>query len=145
MSAPEHAADVREWLSRALDDLRWAPHSFAGGFLPQARFGCQQGAEKALKSYLLAHDLSLSRTHSLPTLLAKAATIDPHLSRFEDSATVLDAYYAPTRYADVPVKLDYTSARVQDAIQRARALVDELAGPIESRLAGGDAPQETPA
>ncbi len=54
MSAPEHAADVREWLSRALDDLRWARHSIEGGFLPQACFACQQAAEKALKAYLMA-------------------------------------------------------------------------------------------
>ena len=132
MSAREHDADIREWLSRAQDDLRWAEHSLAGGFLPQACFACQQAAEKALKSFLLACGEGIVRTHSLPSLLDTATDFDADLYQLQDSAIVLDVYYAPTRYADVLVQLDYTPERVQDAIQRARTLVNELALRIES-------------
>jgi len=135
MSAPEHATDVREWLNRALDDLRWARHSLSGGFLPQACFGCQQAVEKTLKAYLLAHDWPLRRTHSLPDLLREAAEFDGEADQFRDSALVLDAYYAPTRYADTPVSLDYTEARVQDAIERTASLVSWFKLRIERRLA----------
>ena len=134
MSAPEHATDVREWLNRALDDLRWARHSLAGGFLPQACFGCQQAVEKTLKAYLLAHDWPLRRTHSLPDLLRLATEFDGEAGQFQDSALVLDAYYAPTRYADALVNLDYTETRVQDAIGRAGALIDWFQQRIEGRL-----------
>ncbi len=82
------------------------------------------------------------RIHSLPALVAEARAIDPQARKFEDSAMVLDAYYAPTRYADAPVKLDYTRLRVQDAIDRSQALVDWLRTQIEARLAGEEAPLE---
>src|SRR5437773_9738541 len=105
MSVPSHAADVREWLRRALDDLRWASHSSSGGFLPQACFACQQAVEKALKAYLLSNEAPLKRTHSLPDLLKGAVEFDREAAQFEDLVLVLDTYYGPTRYADVPVDL----------------------------------------
>lgn len=142
MNAPEHAADVREWLKRAGDDLRWAIHSFGGGFLPQACFACQQAAEKALKAYLLVLDLPLRRTHSLTALVEEIRAVDPDAGVFRDSATVLDVYYAPTRYADVPAELDYTAQRVEDAIERAQALVEWLQVRIEERLTRDSAGSE---
>ena len=87
MSAPQHPADVREWLRRALDDLRWAEHSRQGGFLPQACFCCQQAAEKAPKAYALAWDLPLKRTHSLPELLKDVRGVDVEVDEFRDTVT----------------------------------------------------------
>jgi len=134
MSAPEHATDVRDWLRRALDDLRWARHSLNGGFLPQACFGCQQAVEKTLKSFLLAYDRPPRRIHSLPDLLKEAAEFDRDADQFQDSVLVLDAYYTPTRYADTPVAVDYTETRVRDAIERAITIVQWFEARIERRL-----------
>ncbi len=135
MSAPDHAVDVRGWLSRALDDLRWARHSYQGGFLPQACFACQQAVEKALKALLLAHDKPLRRTHSLPELLRLTCQVSAAVDRFVESAAVLDAYYAPTRYADALQEVEYTKERVEDALVRAGEIMDYLRPEIEARLA----------
>ena len=136
MSAPEHVADVREWINRALDDVRWAQHSLQGGFFPQTCFACQQAAEKAVKAFCLASGGPLRRTHSLPDLLRDAVKFDEQASQFEDSALVLDAYYAPTRYADTPAIVDYTERRAQDAIERATAIVEWCQTRIEHILTG---------
>jgi HEPN domain-containing protein len=135
MSALEHPADVREWLNRALDDARWAQYSFEGEFLPQACFACQQAVEKALKAFLLVNGAELRRIHSLPDLLRDAAQFDAEATQFDDSALVLDAYYSPTRYADTLVELDYTEARVQDALERTRLMLEWLRQRIEAQLA----------
>ena len=134
MSAPEHQVDVREWLSRALEDLRWARYSFEGQFLLHACFGCQQAVEKALKALLLAYDQPLERTHSLPKLRQRCEPFVPELASFADSLTVLDVYYAPTRYADVAQDIDYTEERVEDALARAQQIMQFLQPKVEARL-----------
>jgi HEPN domain-containing protein len=134
MSAPEHKVDVREWLRRALEDIRWAHYAYEGHFLLQACFGCQQAAEKALKALLLAYNQPLERTHSLPRLLELCEPFVPDLNQFGDSLTVLDVYYAPTRYADVAHEIDYTEERVLDALARAEEVVQFLQQRIEARL-----------
>ncbi len=136
MTAPKHPVDVREWLKRAVDDLGWARHSYQGGFLPQACFACQQAAEKALKALLLVNDQPLRRTHSLPALLQLCLRFSAGLERFSDSVSVLDVYYAPTRYADVMDEMDYTETRTEDAIHRTEEMVGFLRGEIETRLEG---------
>jgi HEPN domain-containing protein len=47
---PEMAAEVREWLERAADDLREAEHDLTAvqPLVRGAVFHCQQAAEKAL-------------------------------------------------------------------------------------------------
>jgi len=134
MSVPEHQVDVREWLSRALEDVRWARYSYEGRFPRQACFGCQQAVEKALKALLLACDQPLERTHSLPKLRQLCEPFVPELSAFDDSLTVLDAYYAPTRYADVGQEVDYTEERVENALARTDEIVQFLRREIEARL-----------
>ncbi len=134
MSVPEHQVDVREWLRRALEDVRWARYSYEGHFLRQACFGCQQAVEKVLKALLLAYNQPLERTHSLPKLRQLCEPFVPALSEFADSLTVLDAYYAPTRYADVGQEVDYTEERVEDALARTDAILELLRKRIEARL-----------
>jgi HEPN domain-containing protein len=90
--------------------------------------------EKALKSFLLAHDQPLERTHSLPRLLSLCEPYASELTRFEDSITELDVYYAPTRYADVGQAIDYTESRIERALAGAEEVLDVLASRIEARL-----------
>ena len=132
MNARDSAGDVRDWLSRARDDLRWAAYSLEGGYWPQACFGCQQAAEKSLKAFLLSRGWRLERTHSLPDLLAASTDYEPDLDRFGRSAVILDIYYAATRYPDVPLSVSYTEKQAQDALTRATELVSEIARLIEA-------------
>jgi HEPN domain-containing protein len=134
MSGQGHAADVREWLRRAFDDLRWARYSFEGLFYPQACFACQQAAEKALKAYLLALDRPLRRIHSLPDLLTELIAKDTEAETLRDDLVVLDTYYAPTRYVDARESTDYTDRVVNDALLRATSVLDWLRPRIEERL-----------
>jgi HEPN domain-containing protein len=70
--------------------------------------------------------------------VGEAARFDKAAAGFADSAIVLDAYYLPTRYADVGANLDYTKERVEDAIEWASVMVAWLGEQIEHRLMGGD-------
>lgn len=78
---PEVAAEVREWLERATDDLREAEHDLVAvpPLLRGAAFHSQQAAEKALKAFLAAHESPFPRTHDLDQLGVAVAALDSTL------------------------------------------------------------------
>jgi len=66
----ERQAEVKEWLAKVLLDLRGAQIDLeARPPLPEdTLFHCQQAVEKLLKAFLVWHDRTFRKTHSLEEL-----------------------------------------------------------------------------
>ncbi|MER3495057.1 MAG: hypothetical protein C4323_24395 [Mastigocladus sp. ERB_26_2] len=78
---------VHFWLKKAQRDLS-AAQKLAEELPDIAIYHCQQGAEKALKGFLVFHDTDPGDTHNINTLVKLASTFKPEF------ATVLkDAGY----------------------------------------------------
>ena len=62
--AEEREREVRAWLRKADDDLRGAQVDLAAAppLVEDALFHCQQAAEKAMKAFLTAHDVTFRKT-----------------------------------------------------------------------------------
>ncbi len=127
---PQKVADTREWLRKALEDLRSAevltgPRVRLAG---SAVFHCQQAAEKAYKAFLFWHDTPFRKTHELAELGEACAALDASLASLVDRAASLTPYAWRFRYpGDV---LAPTPADVAAAL----ALAREVYTAVRSRL-----------
>ena len=125
-------ADVRSWLDRAKDDLRFAEAGIKDGFYSQPCFLAQQAAEKAIKALIYSKEPNLDlkqikelKTHNLPFLLKK---VKPRGTETNEEITIsvktLNKYYLPTRYPDIPDVIgSYTKEIASDALEKAREIV----------------------
>ena len=78
---------VQYWLLKAERDLT-AAQKLATDLPDIAIYHCQQGAEKALKSFLILHDRDPGDTHNINTLVREASAFKP-----EFTATLKEAGY----------------------------------------------------
>jgi HEPN domain-containing protein len=74
---------VRSWLTKAQHDLASARVLAASepALLDTAIYHCQQGAEKAIKGYLVFCDQEFERVHDIEVLIRSAMT---HVAEFTD-------------------------------------------------------------
>jgi HEPN domain-containing protein len=74
---------VRSWLTKAWRDLTSARVLAASepALLDTALYHCQQGAEKAVKGYLVFCDQEFERVHDIEVLIRSAMT---HVAEFTD-------------------------------------------------------------
>ena len=105
----------REWLLKASNDLRSARRLAAGDdpIFDTAVFHCQQTAEKALKGFLVHHDVPFEKTHNLVAIVAMALPIDSSFSTLAEAAALLSPYAVLHRYPDekaAPSKARFKSA-----------------------------------
>lgn len=91
---------TRNWLNKAKRDLLSARQLAEGGvpLLDTAAYHCQQAAEKAIKAYLVFHDVRFEKTHDLDVLLSQADKIDPAFSVCRESGRVLTPLAVEFRY-----------------------------------------------
>jgi HEPN domain-containing protein len=117
---------VRDWLSRARQDLRGATILAAAEDAPLdiAIYHCQQAAEKAVKAYLQWRDEPFAKTHNLRALVIEAAALEDGFDAFDKPAEILTPYVSAFRYpggADEPMP---TREEFDEAMQHARAIYD---------------------
>lgn len=80
---PARVEDTRGWLQKAKEDLDIAKEllkparTLCGG----AVFHCQQAAEKALKAFLVWHDVSFRKTHDLKELGGACIKLEATLTK----------------------------------------------------------------
>ena len=100
----ERAAEVHDWLTKAALDLRGAQIDLSAQppLLEDALFHCQQVLEKALKAFLVWHDRSFRKTHSLEELGRVCCQIDSALTDLVDEAVPLTEYAWAFRYPGAP-------------------------------------------
>ncbi len=112
---------VSQWLTKAQHDLKSAQRlaDKSGPLLDTAVYHCQQAAEKALKAFLVYHDIRVPKTHDLAELSAAAATLTPNYGTLIGSAERLTQYATLFRYPGTqmePTQADYDQA-YQEASQ----------------------------
>jgi HEPN domain-containing protein len=91
---------VRSWLIKSHRDLLSA-HELASAETPlldTAAYHCQQAAEKAIKGYLLYHDIRFEKSHDIVLLISQAVDIDPSFSSFFEAARLLTPLAVEFRY-----------------------------------------------
>jgi len=90
---------VQGWLRKADSDLAALALALqAGVALDTACFHAQQGAEKFLKAYLLAHGIQFPFTHNLARLVILCQAHEPVFASLIDLATALTPYAVELRY-----------------------------------------------
>lgn len=112
-----------DWLHQAQDDLRWASHSFSGGYFAQTCFIAQQAGEKALKAFCYYRGFDVIKTHSLFQIVRALK----ENGLLEQCARELDLYYISGRYPDAfPAGAPFeilTSGQAERAVQSASEIV----------------------
>ena len=91
---------TREWLSKAQEDLAFASACLGEemSFFAQICFFFQQSAEKYLKGYIAAKNLSFRKVHDLIELLEICKKENPGFTALESACKFLNRFYMDTRY-----------------------------------------------
>ncbi len=88
---------VQFWLRKAQRDLN-AAQKLAQELPDIAIYHCQQGAEKALKGFLIFHDTDSGDTHNINTLVRLASQFKPEFATLLKEAGYLSQYNQTYRY-----------------------------------------------
>lgn len=112
---------AQDWVAQARHDIDHARHAVDDGDYEWACFAAQQGAEKAVKGFVLAlggegwgHSITrlltdLAHRHEIPTALLSASKR-------------LDKHYLPTRY---PNGFDVGTPKDYYTVEEARLAIDD--------------------
>lgn len=114
------------WLQKALDDLRWTEANIRESIYYGACFTAQQAVEKALKAYLLSQGKNVRKVHDIAALLEECGKFDATLLSLRDTLLPLVDYYIQTRYPDAGEFIGYTKEKADDALVRARKILDAI-------------------
>jgi HEPN domain-containing protein len=94
------AHEIRQWLFKARHDLRSAKRLFTDEppILDTAAYHCQQSAEKALKAFLVLHEIQFSKIHLLLPLIEQCVDVDPAFAQLREAAEALTPFATVFRY-----------------------------------------------
>lgn len=125
---------VSEWLKISRRDLFGAEFNLNGpdDLLSFAGYLAQQAAEKAIKGFLVAHKMKLTKTHNIATLLEKVEEINPVLAKSISDADDLTDFAIKYRYPEV-VEKELTRKDVEGAV----ALAKSVCAKVLETLGGG--------
>jgi len=92
--------EVDAWIQKAENDMRGARIDMDASppLIEDALFHCQQAAEKAMKAFLTAHDISFRKTHDLDELAMACEDIDASLKETLVPARNLSVFAWEFRY-----------------------------------------------
>ncbi len=88
---------VQFWLKKAQRDLA-AAQKLATDLPDVSIYHCQQAAEKALKGFLILHDIDPGDTHNINTLVKLASAFKPEFMTVLKEAGYLSQYNQTYRY-----------------------------------------------
>ncbi|MBM3333701.1 HEPN domain-containing protein [Candidatus Sumerlaeota bacterium] len=113
---------VQAWLIKASRDLASARTlAYAENpLLDTAIYHCQQAAEKAVKGFLVFHDIRFEKIHLVGKLVALAATVVPQFAAYEERAEFLTPFATTFRYPGEA--LDVAFDEFEEALQNAEDL-----------------------
>ena len=121
-----------EWLMFANNDLISARHLFENLYPKQtniAAYLCQQCAEKALKAFLVFHDIDPPRVHDLERLVHLCQNIDADFSEVEEDCKKINPYGAASRY---PGEIFVDDSIAKTLIERAQKVYGFSAAKIHA-------------
>ena len=124
----ERVAATRAWWDRVKTDLRSADVDLAATppILDDALFHAQQAAEKAMKDFLVWHDVPFRKTHDLTEIGRQCLRIDASLGPELQRASLLSEYAWRFRYPMQGPPPD--QAEVDQGLRTAREAVAAIAG-----------------
>jgi len=123
MSDENYKKLVREWFSKANDDLCFAQAGFKEtGIASDTCFLCHQVVEKYLKGYLTSLRIEPIRTHILSELLNACIQQAKDFMEINEDCEFLNRFYNPTRYPG-GVFLDFSKETAEHALQKAENIV----------------------
>jgi HEPN domain-containing protein len=125
---------VRSWLNKARRDLLSAKRLARGTepYLDTAIYHCQQCTEKAVKGWLVFHDLTFEKTHDLRLLVTLAAEIEPQFTEWFDIAELIAPYATAYRYPGEI--LEPTDEEFQNALKAATRFYDFVCSRLPAEL-----------
>lgn len=97
------------WFDFAKIDLLSAKKLLEEELFPTAAYHCQQCAEKALKGFLVFHEIPILKTHDLIKLIDLCKKINPSFQTLEVQASLLTTLITQVRYPsefDIPDQND---------------------------------------
>lgn len=114
-----------EWIEKAEHDLEAARELFnISKTYDVVCFHCQQGVEKYLKAFLVAHNIRFEKVHDLWVLAQKVVAMEPNISLFKEKLKTLDAYYITARYPGD--EIEYSNKEAKEALVFAKEIIDFL-------------------
>ena len=122
---------IQEWFKAAEKDLKVAREDVdKKDRFEDVGFHCQQAAEKFLKSYIVAFELSFQKIHDLETLLEICIEKDSSFSELRTQCRLLTPFYIPSRYPDFEDETKLKSKNIKDALKYA----EKIAYFVKSKL-----------
>lgn len=133
------SAEAREWLEKALLDLRAAEVGLAAEppLTADVVFHRQQLVEKSMKCFLAWHDVSFRRTHNLVEIGQLCAHSEPDLEDLTRRAAPLSEYAWKFRYPGEPEQPSREEAREAFVLAREihMAILGHLPDEVRDRSA----------
>lgn len=128
---PELREAVEEWLIRAERDLLAAekllqPPAVLGD---GSTYHAQQAAEKALKGFLVAHDVGFALTHDVSRLVVQCQAVADEFGTLANAAAILTPYAVRFRYPGGPLEPSVSETR--RAFQLATEIVQFVRGQLD--------------
>lgn len=117
---------VKSWLTKAQSDLGSAQllANNVNPYFDTAIYHCQQAAEKALKAFLVYHDVEFEKKHNLSVLVDICVPFELTFKNFYDTAAVLTPYATAFRYPGEFFEAEPDKAQVEKAIELAQRLLE---------------------
>jgi len=113
---------TRSWLIKAKRDLLSAQELAAATMplLDTAAYHCQQAAEKAVKGFLLYHDVRFEKSHDIELLVSQAMDVNERFAGCIDAARLLTPLAVEYRYPGIYVEPE--PEEFQDAMAAANQI-----------------------
>lgn len=127
---------IKFWLRKAQRDLGVA-QKLAEDFPDVAIYHCQQGAEKALKGFLILHDLDPGNTHNISSLVQSASIFQPEFKTRLKEAGILSQYNQTYRYPGNPTEdFNPTPGELKKAFRIAREVYTSVIEAMPPEITG---------
>lgn len=124
------------WLGKAGEDLAAADVLLRSGVdvTDAVAFHAQQAAEKALKAFLIRHQVRFGRSHDVEELLELSEPCAPGISTVLSEAAALTLYAVDARYPGAERVSRDEATRLLNV---ARQVVDTVVSKLQTYLTGG--------
>ena len=125
---------ARVWLDRARSSLILAKQPKpADVWWEDVCYNAQQAAEKALKAFLVLHQIDFPKTHSIDLILDKVKKVVSPLPDELTDAVALTIYAVDARYPPSEAEEPVTEEDYRKAVERAEKVVSWAEGMIRQK------------
>lgn len=133
---------VQFWLKKAQRDLT-AAQKLATELPDIAIYHCQQGAEKALKGFLILHDKDPGDTHNINTLVKEASAFKPEFVTLLKEAGYLSQYNQAYRYPmESTEDFNPSPGELKKAFRIAKQVYTSVVNAMPSEITGHQRPSQ---